>query len=353
MLTLVMYVYPDYRDDCWHYAGWTLSPEHEWTDTHEVEFRFLITGERKDERLTGLEARKRIKDVLTAKDGGFAWLTVSKDAAELDSKAFYEWLIDSAVVPAASNLEWLRDTDKLEGALAYRHDYIDQSTKILISKRKAHMDAFELWGNCIIVSLTFAGGTENVAVPSQPSRRISANSPRPSGSLHHQQFNGPERLTIVMHAPGIEHSLARFRKDYPNESKVAFIMMRFGTTKAHQMIVAGIRNALTPLGITGLRADDKEYHNDLFSNLLTYIYGCSFGIAVFERIESKVFNPNVSLEVGYMFGLGKQVCLLKDGTLKTLPADLMGKLYRSFDPQDPENTIPTELTRWLKDWGHV
>jgi hypothetical protein len=110
---------------------------------------------------------------------------------------------------------------------------------------------------------------------------------------------------------------------------------------------------LQPFGITAVRADDKHYHDDLWPNVLTYIHGCGFGIAVFERLEQDEFNPNVSLEVGYLYGLGKPVCLLKDKTLKTLHTDLVGKLYRPFDPQNPKTTIPTELSKWLADKGIV
>jgi hypothetical protein len=149
--------------------------------------------------------------------------------------------------------------------------------------------------------------------------------------------------------PEIKDSLERFKRDYPDSDKVAFLMMRFGKTKAHDNIVAAIRTALDPQEITVLRADDKQYHDDLFPNVLTYIYGCRFGIAVFERIETEQFNPNVALEVGYMSALRKDICLLKDRTLTTLHTDLVGKLYREFDPLDPVATIPNELTRWLKD----
>jgi len=79
------------------------------------------------------------------------------------------------------------------------------------------------------------------------------------------------------------------------------------------------------------------------------MYGCHFGIAVFDRIEADDFNPNVALEVGYMLALNKSVCLLKDRTLKALHADLVGRLYRHFDPQNILNTIPTELSKWMSD----
>jgi hypothetical protein len=149
--------------------------------------------------------------------------------------------------------------------------------------------------------------------------------------------------------PAITDSLRKFRKDYDEHSKTAFVMMQFGATPAHSKIFDSIHSALAKRQITALRADAKQYHDDLFPNVLTYIYGCNFGIAVFERIEQEAFNPNVALEVGYMFGLHKPVCILKDQTLKTLQTDLVGKLYRQFHPQDPAETIPNALEGWLKD----
>jgi hypothetical protein len=168
-------------------------------------------------------------------------------------------------------------------------------------------------------------------------------------------YINPEVLDMqsLQVAPPIEiqQSLRQFRMDYPSAMKVAFVMMRFGTTNAHNKIIAGIRETLLPFSISAVRADDKEYHSDLFYNILTYLYGCGFGIAVFERIEQDDFNPNVSLEVGYLLALKKQVCLLKDKTLKTLPTDLVGKLYRTFDPQDPIASIPPSLLKWMQDKG--
>jgi hypothetical protein len=123
----------------------------------------------------------------------------------------------------------------------------------------------------------------------------------------------------------IQQSLERLRGDHPDPTKAAFIMMRFGSAKAHGAIVEAITNALGVHGIAALRADSKEYHSDTWWNIVTYMHGCGFGIAVFERLEQEEFNPNVSLEVGYTMALGKEVCLLKDRTMRAMPSDLMGK----------------------------
>lgn len=153
------------------------------------------------------------------------------------------------------------------------------------------------------------------------------------------------------HPLEITESLARFREQHPDSRRAAFVMMQFGSTELHGSILAGIRDALGKYGIIALRADDREYHDDLFPNVLTYMHGCGFGIAVFERLCQDDFNPNVSLEVGYMRAISKPICLLKDKTLQTLQTDLVGKLYREFDPQNPVGTIPPQLSKWMTDKG--
>jgi hypothetical protein len=102
-------------------------------------------------------------------------------------------------------------------------------------------------------------------------------------------------------------------------------------------------------GFNLLRADDHVYSEDLLTNVQAYIYGCRFAVAVFERIESDNFNPNVSLEVGYFLGLRKPVCLLKERTLPRLPSDLVGRLYVEFDGQDPEASVTAAVERWLRE----
>jgi RNA-directed DNA polymerase len=149
--------------------------------------------------------------------------------------------------------------------------------------------------------------------------------------------------------PEIKESLAKFRLDYPDAKSVVFIMMRFGNTKAHGQIVTTISDSLQTHGLIALQADTKYYHSDLYYNILTYLWGCYSGIAVFERIEQDDFNPNVAFELGYAFALNKPVCLLKDKNLQSLHADLAGKLYRPFDTQNIKATLTSELNKWIVD----
>ena len=151
----------------------------------------------------------------------------------------------------------------------------------------------------------------------------------------------------------ISESLRSFKRDHPDPGKVGFVMMRFDENDTQETIFRAIAHTLQSVGLTAVRADVKEYDDNLLGNAKTYLYGCEFGIAVFEHIDGESFNPNVALEVGYMMALKKQICLLKDRRLPKLPTDLAGRLYRDFDPEDIDTTISKALRSWLKDKGIV
>ena len=100
--------------------------------------------------------------------------------------------------------------------------------------------------------------------------------------------------------PEIATGLEKFRADYPVGSKTAFIIMQFGGTKPHDSVVRCIKDTLHTQGITALRADDKEYMDDLFPNIKAYMHACDFGIAVFDRItEDCSIRLDIEVE-GYL-----------------------------------------------------
>src|SRR5262249_55549859 len=122
--------------------------------------------------------------------------------------------------------------------------------------------------------------------------------PVPADAINTLRVSRPKEIVSTKSTPSeIAKSLERFRRDHPETTKTAFIMMRFGNTPGHRKIATAIRETLEPLGVTALRADEKDYHSDLYWNVLTYVYGCTFGVAAFERFLTDEFNPNVSLEV--------------------------------------------------------
>jgi hypothetical protein len=151
----------------------------------------------------------------------------------------------------------------------------------------------------------------------------------------------------------IQESLELFRADYPDASKVGFLMMNFASTEAHQQIARGVREAFAETAIVVLTIDENQYHKDRYWNLLTYAHGVSFGVAVFERGEGDDFNPNVAFAVGYMQALGNDVCVLKDSLLDDLQTDLIVKTWYPFDPRDLENSVQTQVELWARDRGLI
>jgi hypothetical protein len=129
--------------------------------------------------------------------------------------------------------------------------------------------------------------------------------------------------------------------------------MRFAAAKPFKRIVKVIKKVAEKHGLVIVRADDNYFHADLWGNVRTLLHGCSFGIAVYERINSEEPNANVGLEVGYLMAMNKPVLLLKDNTVRSLQSDLAGKLYKTFDPHDPEGTLPEQMTGWLSDNGLI
>ncbi|MBW8325324.1 MAG: hypothetical protein K0M50_11210 [Prolixibacteraceae bacterium] len=159
-------------------------------------------------------------------------------------------------------------------------------------------------------------------------------------------YSSADRIEYIS---DIKDSLSKFKRDYPNNKKCAFLMMKFEDSLIQSNIVQKLKEVFKKHDLVLLRADDKHYSDDLLANIRTYMHGCYFGVAIFERINSDYFNPNVSLEVGYMMALSKPLMFLKDNTLKSLHTDLIGKLYVEFDFQNLDKTLAYSTTKWLEN----
>lgn len=200
------------------------------------------------------------------------------------------------------------------------------------------------WAFSVPASVLVAGGDYSTAVALAAKLYL--------GSVLERAKSGARTTQVQGHAAGVPDLapfVAKFQNDHPPGVKTALVMMSFASTPAHKAIFEAVKVVLAQHDVEALRADSKEYSDELLANIRTYMHCCAFGIGIFERILQDDFNPNVSLETGYMLGLGKPVCLLKDGTLKSLPSDLVGKLYKKYDPQRIAETVGPELVKWMKD----
>lgn len=164
------------------------------------------------------------------------------------------------------------------------------------------------------------------------------------------QLPSAVRKAPIDAAPGhLKPFVMSFLADHPDFRRNCFLIMPFHETEFHKSVHAILKEYLASQNINLHRADDKAYSSDLFSNIEAYIYGCKFAISIHDRVLNEQHNPNVSLEVGYMLGQKKEVCLLKERTVQQLPSDLHGKLYVEFDGFNIQSSVEDSLSKWLSD----
>lgn len=153
---------------------------------------------------------------------------------------------------------------------------------------------------------------------------------------------------------GYEHYgrlVPAFLRDHPHQDRNVFVMMRFQRGSQYDEIDAVLRRELSEFGLTALRADDKDYTGDLWENVCLYMLCCRFGVAVFEEIDSREFNPNIALELGFMMAHSKRCLILKDQRMPRMPTDIVAKLYKEFDSYRIAETIKTSVASWAADLG--
>lgn len=131
-----------------------------------------------------------------------------------------------------------------------------------------------------------------------------------------------------------------------------FVMMRYRPAVQFQQIEAAIRSALSEFGLVARFAKDRALVEDLWENLKLYMQFSRYGIAVFEEIDEREFNPNISLELGYMYAHHRRCLLLKDRRIERIPTDICGRIYRDIDTFDVHRSVFEQVTAWChRDLG--
>lgn len=147
----------------------------------------------------------------------------------------------------------------------------------------------------------------------------------------------------------LAEALVRFRRDHPLPSRTGFVLMQFQDTPQHLAMLDAVRDCFGSFGLRLLRADDHHYSKELLTNIETYLHGCGFGVAIFDRISQDRFSPNVAFEIGYLHSLKKPICILKDSTLGSLPSDFSPFLYIDINAYKPSDGLRDKVYRWVRD----
>lgn len=128
-----------------------------------------------------------------------------------------------------------------------------------------------------------------------------------------------------------------------------FLMTRFRDTDQHKAVSSAVEEAVAAFGLKFVRADNPNLRETkLWDKVQQCMEACRYGVAIFESIDETDFNPNVSLELGYMMGLGRQLLLLKERRVKKLFTDLVGFVYGEFDSYEIRPTVLGQMADWLK-----
>jgi len=127
-----------------------------------------------------------------------------------------------------------------------------------------------------------------------------------------------------------------------------FVMMRYRPGEHFLKIEDAIRGSLARYSLIATLAKDCAFSDDLWENVQLYMKFSRLGVAVFEEIDEREFNPNISLELGYMYALGRRCLLLKDRRMPRLPTDTCGKIYRDFDTFQLPSSIEKQVGEWCE-----
>jgi protein-tyrosine-phosphatase len=144
-------------------------------------------------------------------------------------------------------------------------------------------------------------------------------------------------------------------KLYPVPASNVYLMTRFADTEHHNAISKAVAQAVRAFGLEFVRADDPDVPgDDLWQKVELCMQACEYGVAVYETIDKPDFNPNVSIELGYMLGQRRQCLLLKEKRLPTLPVNLGGFLHKEFDAANVDTvnaTVLGQVANWLREIG--
>lgn len=144
---------------------------------------------------------------------------------------------------------------------------------------------------------------------------------------------------------GYINEMEEFLEKYPFDNNV-FIMIRYA--KQSKNLLKKIESKINEVTIGEIKlfpviAINHKITDDLY-NPIACLLCCKYGIAVFDSIPTwQKFNPNVAYELGIIHFLKRECLILKDSKLKTLPSDILHKIYTSF-------SSPDDAARKVESW---
>lgn len=158
--------------------------------------------------------------------------------------------------------------------------------------------------------------------------------------------NRSQQATIPLGFEYIEPLVRKFLADYPHVDRNVFVMMPF-TSPYTESIYKAVSDEVSAHGLIPLRANQRSFSQILWWNIVTYMLGSSYGIVIYEPKEGIPFNPNVSIEAGFMLALDRPVLFLANSELKGLPVDFSGHIFKTYALTSLNQTVKEAVKDWI------
>lgn len=152
--------------------------------------------------------------------------------------------------------------------------------------------------------------------------------------------------------PSLLGALRSFLQEHPFDTNV-FGTTRFPADELREedpvaLALTAARETCRKYGLQLHLASDRAIDDDLWTNVAGHMWGCRYGLAIFENRIGRGLNYNLTIEVGSMLMTGRRCALLKDTSIERTPTDLVGRIYKDVDLDEPRS-VTAAVSSWIED----
>ncbi len=125
-----------------------------------------------------------------------------------------------------------------------------------------------------------------------------------------------------------------------------FMIMPFADE--YRPIYDRIKDYMNKKGYKVIRADERKFMSEIWSNVRLYLECCKRAIVLFPKTDDNRYNANVALEMGYMMSRGTPILLIKEKGEFKLFSDIGSVMYEEYDSGNLDSDLLRIMDSWIK-----
>ena len=137
-----------------------------------------------------------------------------------------------------------------------------------------------------------------------------------------------------------------FRADHPRRDRTVFLAMRFEQHPLRNRIHRNVCEVGERLDFDIVRADDRDYSGELWTNVRVCMEESALAIAIYD--SDGVDEPNLAFELGFLIACKTPCLILRERRCAPPPAMLAHRLQFPFEALDVEGTLTPAVEGWLR-----